>query len=221
MELGRDADKLLSWPLYQAAARARYGCPVCLVVYAPDKGVAAWAAEPIDTGQPGSPFRAVVRGPRAIAKVKDPTEAAAHPHRAVLSALANADEPDALEVAKAAVLGLSGQSKDERIVWETAILEALNEAARAALEEWMNLEKFPIERTWVYKKGKTEGKSEGIAEGKADAVLRVLSRRGLAVSEEIRSRIAGCTDTDMLDRWLDRALIARRAEELFEEPESA
>lgn len=225
VQLGRDVEKWLSWPFYQAAGRARHGCPVCLVVYAPDRAVAAWAQEPIDTGQPGSPFRPVVRGPGAIAKVTDPAEAAAHPHRAVLSALAHADEPDGLEVAKAAILGLSGQTEDERIVWETAILDALNGAARVALEAWMNLAKFPIEKTWVYKKGQTEGKIEGKVEGKiegkaegeASALLRVLERRGVAVPDDARARILACTDLALLEAWLDRAVVAARIEEIFAE----
>jgi hypothetical protein len=66
VQLGEDWDKRTSWPLYQAVGRARFGCKCCLVVYAPDPGVAAWAAKAIDTAQPGSPFKPLVRGPGEI-----------------------------------------------------------------------------------------------------------------------------------------------------------
>jgi hypothetical protein len=42
VQLDRDLDKLYSWPLYSAAARARYRCSACVVVYAPDPAIAAW-----------------------------------------------------------------------------------------------------------------------------------------------------------------------------------
>jgi hypothetical protein len=35
VQLGRDEKKLYSWPLYQAALRARLRCPVCVLVVAP------------------------------------------------------------------------------------------------------------------------------------------------------------------------------------------
>jgi hypothetical protein len=37
VQLQRDEDKLMSWPLYVAAARARYGCPATLLVFAPKR----------------------------------------------------------------------------------------------------------------------------------------------------------------------------------------
>jgi len=54
------------------------------------------------------------------------------------------------------------------------------------------------------------------AEGRAEAVLRVLDKRGVALSEDQRARVAGCTDLDQLDEWLDRAVTATRAAEVFD-----
>lgn len=214
VQLKRDPDKKLAWPLYTAAAHARYRCPACLVVYAPGKGIASWCAEPIDYGQPGSPFTPIVRQPSAIEKVKDPAVAAKHPYRAVLSAVAHGEDEDAFDVAKAAVLGLAGMPEDERAAWETAILDALNEAARVALEEWMDLQKFPVERLWPYKKGFAQGE----AQGEANALLRILERRGIAVPDEARDRILACTDTALLDTWIDRAVAASSVEEVLGQP---
>ncbi|AYF79627.1 hypothetical protein D7D52_35405 [Nocardia yunnanensis] len=59
------------------------------------------------------------------------------------------------------------------------------------------------------------GRAEGRAEGLAGSVLRILQRRGLAVSEEVRARVEGCGDTEQLTGWLDRALDVDSAEDIF------
>ena len=56
VQLGHDDDKRFSWPLYQAALRARHRCPATLCVLALEPALARWCAEVIDTGQPASPF---------------------------------------------------------------------------------------------------------------------------------------------------------------------
>uniref|UniRef100_A0AAU1HXD2 Transposase n=2 Tax=unclassified Streptomyces TaxID=2593676 RepID=A0AAU1HXD2_9ACTN len=63
--------------------------------------------------------------------------------------------------------------------------------------------------------GRAEGKVEGRAEGKAEGVLRVLEGRGIAVSDEVRERIATCTDLPRVDAWLDRVGTVERVEDLF------
>ncbi|MFB4304226.1 hypothetical protein [Actinomadura sp. NTSP31] len=55
-----------------------------------------------------------------------------------------------------------------------------------------------------------------IAEGEADAVLSVLETRGLAVPNDIRDKVAGCTDIDQLKRWVRRAVVIDHAEQLFD-----
>jgi hypothetical protein len=63
--------------------------------------------------------------------------------------------------------------------------------------------------------GRAEGRVEGQAVERAEAVLRVLRVRGLAVSDEQRQRALGCTDLEVLARWLDRAVTAASAEDVF------
>jgi hypothetical protein len=58
--------------------------------------------------------------------------------------------------------------------------------------------------------------AKGKAEGEARALLRVLARRGLEPSEEIRSRIESCRDQEQLDIWLDRAVTAETVHEVFD-----
>jgi predicted transposase YdaD len=63
--------------------------------------------------------------------------------------------------------------------------------------------------------GREEGREEGRAEGEARFVLRVLARRGVEVPDEVRQRVMSCTDDATLESWLDRALTAESAEDLF------
>ena len=64
--------------------------------------------------------------------------------------------------------------------------------------------------------GREQGREEGLLLGKHDALLRLLERRGLSVSEHERSRINACDDLEQLDLWFDRAITATAAEELFD-----
>ncbi|MGE3284756.1 MAG: hypothetical protein AB7J32_01485 [Pseudonocardia sp.] len=57
--------------------------------------------------------------------------------------------------------------------------------------------------------------SQGKAEGEARAVLAVLDARGIAVSDDARARITGCTDLEQLDVWVRRAVAAATVDELF------
>lgn len=202
VQLGRDPDKLFSWPLYVTAARARYRCPACLLVYAPNDALAKWCAEPIEIGQPGSAFKPLVCAPTAIPKVTDPAEAARHPYRAVLSAVAHGWEPEAEAIGRAALEGVAAFPADERATWEEVILAGLNEAARKALEAWMNLQGYPE-------------KSRFYQQGEANALLVFLAARGVPVSDVARARILACNERDMLERWIQRAVTVTTADDLF------
>ena len=60
VQLDRDADKLKTWPLYATALRAKFNCPVSVLVVTPYDAVARWAARPIVIGAPESVFRTLV-----------------------------------------------------------------------------------------------------------------------------------------------------------------
>ncbi|AEM82002.1 hypothetical protein [Streptomyces violaceusniger] len=52
-------------------------------------------------------------------------------------------------------------------------------------------------------------------ESRAEDTLRILGQRRLEVTAETRKRIESCKDMDVLGTWLDRAVTASSAEELF------
>jgi hypothetical protein len=57
--------------------------------------------------------------------------------------------------------------------------------------------------------------AEGEMRGHAMSVLKVLEGRGVSMSQEVRERVMGCQDLDLLDAWLLRAIRVESAEELF------
>ena len=67
-----------------------------------------------------------------------------------------------------------------------------------------------------------EGELAGKIAAKAAAILAVLAARGIAVSEEARTRIMACREASTLDRWIARAATAVSADEVIENaPEPA
>ncbi|MBC7269753.1 MAG: hypothetical protein H5T76_13745 [Streptomyces sp.] len=50
-----------------------------------------------------------------------------------------------------------------------------------------------------------------------ERVLRVLGARGLGVPDTVRERVTACTDLDLLDDLLVRAVTIERADALFDE----
>jgi len=181
VQLHREWTRRYKWPLYQPALRAKHRCPCCLLVVAPDAAIAAWASQPIQTGQPGSPFIPLVLGPALIPKITDPLEALQSPELAVLSTQAHGHGPEGLTVAQAAKFSLSGVDGEQVMIYWDMIMLALPEAVRRALEEQMQPGEYKYRSEWVVshiKKWKREGRVQGREEGREEGSLA--ARRDLA-----------------------------------------
>ncbi len=63
--------------------------------------------------------------------------------------------------------------------------------------------------------GREEGREEGRMTGMANAILRVLARRGVAVATDQRERILGERDVAQLEAWLDAAVTCASTAELL------
>lgn len=68
--------------------------------------------------------------------------------------------------------------------------------------------------------GLEKGRAEGRAQGRAEAVLNILSSRGIDVPPSVRARVTACSDLDQLAVWMERAVHAAGADELFDGGES-
>jgi len=54
------------------------------------------------------------------------------------------------------------------------------------------------------------------ARPEAKALVRFPEARGLEVSAEVRERIRGCTDLDLLERWIGRTVVVESAGQVFD-----
>ena len=57
--------------------------------------------------------------------------------------------------------------------------------------------------------------SEGELKGERSALLRILSRTGIAPTGEELARIEACTDAATLDRWIENAIGAKTLAEVL------
>jgi len=221
VQLSEDPNKLFSWPVYLATARARYRCPAFLLVIAPTEAVASWASMPIEIGGSfrGAPY---VIGPALVPVVAEPAEAVRDPELAVLSALAHGNEPAiGPSVVLAALAAAAGLDDERAALYHDVILATLGEAARTALEKLMS-SGYQFQTDFAKKhqavgraEGEAKGEAKGKAEGKAEAILRVLEARCIPLTAEERARFLGSTDLGLLDRWLVRSVTASSAYEVF------
>ena len=209
VQLERKDRKRYTWPLYAVAARARYECPFVVTAVTPDPAVARWASQPIDLGD-GMIFRPRVIGPEGIPQVTDGDRALREPQLAVLSVVAHGggDVDVAVSVARAAVNAVLPLPEEQRLLYSALIERALSEAARKALAMEPQIEKF-------FSDAHRRSYDRGKAEGRAEALMMILKRRGIAIIDEQQQQIAACTDLATLDRWLDRALSVTSVDELF------
>jgi len=85
----------------------------------------------------------------------------------------------------------------------------LSKAARKALEEMSpNTVKF-------FSDSQRKLFVKGVVKGGAEAVLKILARRRIAVSDVQRVQILECTDPGVVDRWIDQAVVVSSVDELF------
>ena len=171
VEIQRNPDegKRQTWPLYCASAHAQLRCAVWVVVIAPDHKVAAWAAQPIDTFQPGTGFAPVVIGPNEIPRVTDPRRALASPGLALLSAIVHGHEPGGEQVAIAAVDGLASVEPDRATLCLQILQALLDDVVFAAVEAHMELSNFPYRIPFArkaYEQGREQGREEGREQGR-------------------------------------------------------
>lgn len=98
---------------------------------------------------------------------------------------------------------------------------ALPAAARDRLEEFMTTTSHRYQSEFANRyfnqgeaKGRAEGRAEGHAEGEAKTLLNILDARGIAVPDDVRTRITNCTDSEQLQIWARRAATAEKIEGL-------
>jgi hypothetical protein len=211
IQLGIDPDKHFSWPLYLASLHARVRCPTTLVVVAPERSVAAWARMPIPTFAPGQSFAPLVLGPDEIPRVTSFAQARRMPELAVLSALVHGGEEDAAPILDSAIRAAAQLDETRARNYYDLIYSSLGEVARMALEALMSTVKYEYQSDFAKKY---------VAEGRVDEarrlLLAIMAERRLGTSDEARARIDGCSEPEVLERWVLRATSATAEHDVFE-----
>src|SRR5262245_21687861 len=210
VQLSDSPDKLYSWPAYLTTLRARLRCPVFLLVIAPDRRTAAWAARPIDCGHPDLVLTPLVCGPEQMPVLLDPADVAATPQLAVLAALAHHRRSERREIFIALIAGLTRIDHDRAQLYYDLVLASLPPAARTDLEDLMGTATREFYSDYMRNLAEKYR-----AEGDASAVLEVLSARGITIDDTTRERVTSCTDPDQLVTWLRRAATVNSAAEVF------
>lgn len=203
VQRGKDEDKRFSWPAYQANIRQRIQAPVLLIAICPKPWVAAWAAEPIETGQPGSDFRMLVLSPANYPKLTEPSGTGELAERMVLGTLIHERSKDIQRLITTALEELAPLPGERATRYAEYMLGQLGERPRSILEALMQHETYPYQSKLL-----ADREARGEARGESNALLTIIETRGLPISENERREIEDCTDLDRLRTWIKLALNA-------------
>jgi hypothetical protein len=168
----------------------------------------------VETGQPGWTFAPLVLGPGATPVVTDREVARRAPELAILSVLSHGRGELGAEVALAALSTVPDLDEDTAMLYYDLIQSAVSAAVGRKLEELMRIEGYEFQSE-ILRNNFAKGRAEGHAEGQADALLSILTARGLEISESQRARILTCGDRPTLETWLRRALQIEHVDDLF------
>ena len=207
-----DASKPWVWPAYLALARAEHRRPAVLVVFCPGRrrDTGHWARSVIQTGHPGFDLAPIVIDAETTPQ-PDRTSPAA-PELAVLGCLTGAINLDS-DLARRHIVELIGAARleaDKLKAYTHLIRAAASPAARLALEALMTL---TYKDEWI-DRIEAQGEAKGEARGLAEALLRVLAARGLD-PDPVRDLVLACSDTDLLQTWIEKAATARSLQDVF------
>ncbi len=218
VQLGIDPRKRFTWPEYAMGARAVHGCPVGLLVIAPDPDVAAWCAEPIETGIPGFVLRPPVLGRAGVPVVTDPAEAARRPELAVLSAMAHGTSEVGAAIAAAVLPALRGFDDERSKFYHDLVLNSLNDAARNALEAMMKGYEYQSDFAKKYvAEGVEQGLEQGREQGERILLLRLLRKRFGELPASVVARVESA-EVAVVERWSDRLLSSETLADVLAEP---
>lgn len=222
VQLGRDPDKPWTWPHYIAWLRARYRCPVWLLVVAPFDEIATWAATPIELAPGMGAITPRVLGPGMVPWVTDVMTARSNPELALLSAAAHGADEKALSILDVLPVALARLPRTMLPGYLAMLYTLLAPALRKRLEELMTTAPFADAELPPFiqkildrgherglkqglKAGRKAGREEGRIEARATALLELLELRNVPVSDEIRAEITACRDLPTLEHWFRRA----------------
>jgi hypothetical protein len=216
-----DGRKLGTWKLYVGHLEAEFNTKATLLVYVPSTRVVARfkkaIARDIESSARLVPYFFT---PADVPLLVDEETAEAHPTRVLFSAVCHLRDDDIDKIFPALLTVLAAMERARRISYHELTVGKLPKAAKARWEAFLvtttagKLYRDDVLRE-ANARGEARGEARGQARGQARAVLRVLRARGVRVSKEARARVLTCTDSGLLELWLDRVGIAATMQDVF------
>jgi hypothetical protein len=140
----------------------------------------------------------------------------------VLSAIAHGETEQGAAIAAVVLPAILKLDDDKAKLYYDLMYDFLGEAARREIETMKGYEYQSDFAKKYVAEGRTEGLTQGLAQGRAHEAARnllsVLRVRGIAVPDAVRERILAQADPERLERWLEKAVVATSASEVFDEP---
>lgn len=196
--------KRWDWPAYLAIAARRHQCYAVLLVIALRAATARASSKTIRTGHPGFDLTPIVvgAGNTPISAGTGPD-----PELTVLAVLTGALDLRDHDACMLTLLVLNQLDSERRTAYTRLVHHTASAAVRLHLEKLMKT---------VFRDEFIDGYiDQGRAEGEARMLLRVIAARGFSLPDDIRERVASCTDIAQLEAWADRAAVATTLQEVF------
>jgi hypothetical protein len=211
-----EEEKTFSWPAYLTNLRRAHQCKnAVLIVICWNEAEAEKCRQAIPMGHPGFVLAPIVVGPRSA-----PDLDGASPWLIILCAAIGAirlGTDDARRTVLGAITATGSNTTDIRRL-TTIIMAAASETARLELEALMETAEYKSDFfDRIEAQGEARGEARGEAKGEARALLKILTSRGIDLTDEQHKMLTTCTDLERIDQWLDLALTATSAGDVFKD----
>ncbi|RFU43540.1 hypothetical protein DZF91_00660 [Actinomadura logoneensis] len=206
-------DKLKAWPYYVAYLRNKYDCEVTLIVVCHEVGTAEWARRAIFTGLAERPSQCtwpIVLAPDNVSPLTSAAEFVRDPMSAAFRVLTHASgepTPGIIEALEEGLAALKQQDLETAQFLGSFLHAGL--AKSSLLEPWRQIVSTIIKDKRLFEEIRADAEQE--------MLLTALAARGFELTDADRERIATCTDTATLKRWLVRTFEADSVGQVFSE----
>ncbi|HXL96257.1 MAG TPA: hypothetical protein VN969_45700 [Streptosporangiaceae bacterium] len=208
--------KTYSWPVYVAIARRVNECDAMLLVICNDPAEAEKCRASIRTGHPGYDLAPLVMEQSNTPTAGGAEAAAAPPYLTIFAGCMGAINLVIKSNQHLVLDAIAVIPEGRRATCTALIMATVSEAVRREMEELMQSTTYRNAFIETFEaKGRAEGEAKGEAKGEARSILRVLARRRVELTPDQTRQVQECLDVDQLNLWLDRAVTAKKADDVF------
>lgn len=211
-------DKKRAWHWYLSYFEAHFGVPATLIILTADKATAAACRRPMTLGperRASATVHPFVIGPDNTPFITDRAQAADDIMLAVMAALAHRKDPEINKALDTLADVLSDIDIESAKFFAEYVNVGLGEGS--AHDHWKGIimtMTYPFASD-LRRELEARGRLKGQFEGQAAMLLKLLTARGIELSESQRELVSTCENEENFALWLHRALAADSAEDVF------